>query len=403
MSLYLCKGKQFFPKCKAEFAKCFVFAYIFFYAWLFLCFFCTFAGMKLHIFNPEHDIALACNLAQFTPPHAARQLRADLGFLPALWADDGDFVLVDNVESALIGKRHLTRYMADVCFVGIDSLKQMQEMNVTPSPWGWDKALAHRLRKAGLTNAVPSDDKLGAIRIMSSRRWAAEHLLKPLVASDNRYVGEAIHTTTFPAEITALPRVLKAPWSSSGRGIRYEMTPADTARHTSWARNVISRQTGLMVEPYFNKVEDFGMEFESLSDGTIVYRGLSLFRTTNGAYNGSIIATEKAKQQLLSRYVSADLLQLTQNRITNILTGLLKNFYEGPFGVDMMIVTYNGEIKLHPCVELNLRRTMGHVALSFDCDETMPQRLMRIYFTEGHYKMRLLTTGENLLNTSMMK
>ena len=403
MSLYLCKGKQIFPKCKAEFAKCFVFAYIFFYAWLFLCFFCTFAGMKLHIFNPEHDIALACNLAQFTPPHAARQLRADLGFLPALWADDGDFVLVDNVESALIGKRHLTRYMADVCFVGIDSLKQMQEMNVIPSPWGWDKALAHRLRKAGLTNAVPSDDKLGAIRIMSSRQWAAEHLLKPLVASDNRYVGEAIHTTTFPAEITALPRVLKAPWSSSGRGIRYEMTPTDTARHTSWARNVISRQTGLMVEPYFNKVEDFGMEFESLSDGTIVYRGLSLFRTTNGAYNGSIIATEKAKQQLLSRYVSADLLQLTQNRIINILTGLLKNFYEGPFGVDMMIVTYNGEIKLHPCVELNLRRTMGHVALSFDCDETMPQRLMRIYFTEGHHKMRLLTTGENLLNTSMMK
>ena len=56
--------------------------------------------MKLHIFNPEHDIALASNLANFTAPHAGRQLRANLGFLPALWAADGDAVLVDDVASA---------------------------------------------------------------------------------------------------------------------------------------------------------------------------------------------------------------------------------------------------------------------------------------------------------------
>lgn len=30
---------------------------------------------KLHIFNPEHDIALASNLSNFTAPHAGRQLR----------------------------------------------------------------------------------------------------------------------------------------------------------------------------------------------------------------------------------------------------------------------------------------------------------------------------------------
>ena len=33
---------------------------------------------KLHLFNPEHDIALAANLAHFTAPLAGRQLRADL-------------------------------------------------------------------------------------------------------------------------------------------------------------------------------------------------------------------------------------------------------------------------------------------------------------------------------------
>ena len=56
--------------------------------------------MKLHIFNPEHDLALASNLSNFTAPHAGRQLRADLGYIPALWAKDDDYVLVENVEQA---------------------------------------------------------------------------------------------------------------------------------------------------------------------------------------------------------------------------------------------------------------------------------------------------------------
>ena len=35
--------------------------------------------MTLHVFNPEHDIALASNLSNFTAPHAGRQLRAPCG------------------------------------------------------------------------------------------------------------------------------------------------------------------------------------------------------------------------------------------------------------------------------------------------------------------------------------
>ena len=56
--------------------------------------------MTLHIFNPEHDIALAANLENFTAPHAGRQLRHDLGFLPSLWAAEGDAVLVENPQQA---------------------------------------------------------------------------------------------------------------------------------------------------------------------------------------------------------------------------------------------------------------------------------------------------------------
>lgn len=42
-----------------------------------------------------------------------------------------------------------------------------------------------------------------------------------------------------------------------------------------WVGNIIYRQGGVTVEPYYNKVMDFGMEFEMV-DGKVLYRGLSL-------------------------------------------------------------------------------------------------------------------------------
>ena len=60
----------------------------------------------------------------------------------------------------------------------------------------------------------------------------------------------------------------------------------------------------------------------------------------------------------------------------------------GPFGIDMMIV--KGEkYGLHPCVEINLRRTMGHVALSLSPTDDDVVRVMRIEYNEGQYRMKI--------------
>ena len=58
------------------------------------------------------------------------------------------------------------------------------------------------------------------------------------------------------------------------------------------------------------------------------------------------------------------------------------------FGVDMMVV--KGErFLLHPCVEINLRRTMGHVALALTPTDDEMVRVMRIEFADGRYKMKV--------------
>ncbi|MBR1469372.1 MAG: hypothetical protein IJ605_04595 [Prevotella sp.] len=364
--------------------------------------------MKLHIFNPEHDIALAANVRRFTAPHAARQLRSDVGFIPALWADDGDFVVVDDVEMAVRRSRHLKPYVADVLYLTTDDLREMVELNgsvqhLDVQPWGWDQGVAEVLRKAGLGDFCLSDKQLRDIRELSGRQWAAANLLPTLrqnlpfpTVGESQFVAREADLAFSESH----PLVLKSPWSSSGRGIRYANDRQQWERNLTWARRVIRQQGGIMVEPFYDKVKDFAMEFETMDNGTAVYKGLSLFTTKNGAYTGNIIATERAKRDILSKFIPENALDILKNAIIELVqTELLnRHTYAGPFGIDMMIVrTENDETAVHPCVELNLRRTMGHAALSIACDETMPQRVMRLEYTD-RYRLKIVNTNENVVD-----
>ena len=238
---------------------------------------------KLHIFNPEHDIALASNLTNFTAPHAGRQLRADLGFLPALWADEGDYVLVEDADYAALAYRRATKgRKCRVEWVTKSQLSSLPLLSV--SPWGWDAALRHQLLRYGVdASLLPSEQQVAEIRQLSHRQTAA--LLLPSLRIDGT-VGEAVFCQSVAAveqQLSLHPRlVLKAPWSSSGRGLRF-INGQLSEYHLGWLRNLLTSQGGVMAEPYYDKVKDFGMEFIADADGTIRYEGLSLFHTVNGA------------------------------------------------------------------------------------------------------------------------
>lgn len=368
--------------------------------------------MKLHVFNPEHDIALAVNKAFFTPPHAGRQLRADLGFIPALWADNADLVLVDDVETAEEAVRHVKKFAHAVQFVSKDDLRKLDFSSFSDfkvEPWGWDSAIRHQLVKANesLEAVIPSELSIAAMRKMSNRRFAAEKVLPRLCALDDRLVGESRYCATIDVALDCLQKncgvVLKSPWSSSGRGVRYVESSTATEHQMGWMKNVIAQQGSIMVEPRYNKVLDFGMEFRAGDDGTVEYCGLSLFETRNGAYVGSVLATEADKRDMLSQYVDMDLLDGVKENLQAVLCSEMAGIYTGAFGVDMMAVAKNNGsgFLLHPCVELNLRRTMGHVALALTPTPFEPQRLMSIYYADK-YRMRIQTLTDNLLNTEVV-
>lgn len=345
--------------------------------------------MKLLVFNPEHDLALAANLSNFTAPHAGRQLRADLGFVPAIWAAANDFVLVENVEDAERRFLRLTRRPFGR-FIAKELLCKLQFSAV--DVWGWDLAIRAYLLRWGVDAAVmPTVTQIDAIRQLSHRRHAMQ-LLESLQMPGT--IGRSCETDQMEMIADRLQSgehlVVKAPWSSSGRGVRF-MEGDMNIYDKGWVRHVIEKQGSVMVEPYYNKVKDFGMEFVSDGKGIVSYVGLSLFQTSNGAYTGNILASEDEKEHMISRYISVDLLKAIRQKICTLMGVLLKDRYAGAFGIDMMVVRRDdGDgFLLHPCVEINLRRTMGHVAISLTEHCSGLPKLMKMEYNSNVYKIRI--------------
>lgn len=355
--------------------------------------------MTLHVFNPEHDLALADNQPHFIAPRAARQLRHDLGFLPALWAAQGDAVLVDDVATARAGILQ-AGISADVEWVTRASasrfIRTHSDCLTAISPWGWDLTLRQQLAACGIAETLlPSPKTLADIRAMSHRAWAARHLLGPLRTIGGT-IGRSWQIHHAEEAVAALPScrsiVLKAPWSSSGRGIRYVFeyeygdVPQIAPPVANWIANIVRRQGSIMLEPFYEKVIDLGMEFRSDGNGCVDYLGLSLFDTLNGAYTGNMLGTEEDKQRVVSQYVAPHLLHDIQAAACRILAPMLHGIYAGPLGIDMMVVRQNDQYLLHPCVELNLRNTMGHVALSLSRHTDRNTGSMKIVY-DGNYRV----------------
>lgn len=323
--------------------------------------------MKLFVFNPENDLALANNQWNFIAPASARKMRLDLESLPVWWTASDDRVWVSrNPEHFYFGQLQLTDRF---------TVAPAGETVAGVEPWGWSPLLAAQLRQAGVdVSLLPDEVKMKALREYSGRAYAVSVLEQLRAAASGHpkwadsLCGRSFFCTT-TEQIDELfrqyPRtILKAPWSGSGKGLRLGTSSLE-APLTGWCSRLIREQGGVVVEPLYNKVCDLACEFYSDGAGHVYYEGLSLFSTTHqGAYSGNRVATETEKEEILSEWLDLRLLDWVSCELIYILESGPGRAYRGPLGVDMMVCrSDDGEFLLHPCVEINLRMTMGLVAL----------------------------------------
>ncbi|MCD8166460.1 MAG: hypothetical protein LUE93_10275 [Bacteroides sp.] len=88
-----------------------------------------------------------------------------------------------------------------------------------------------------------------------------------------------------------------------------------------------------------------------------------------GAYVGNMLLASEQIEAWLAGYVGKRNLRLLHQEIVPLLSAEIGPYYQGPFGVDMMICRFNEKpfFRILPCVEVNLRMNMGMLTRTF-CD-----------------------------------
>ncbi len=309
---------------------------------------------KVYFFNPDNDVALAADpRTRFTPPAAALELRRSGALLPMWWCGEGDEVLVES-DAALAGADRLRERHDALRGTAVRRASDDFEA----SPWGWSATSARIMSEAGAAG-VPAPEVIERLREISHRRTSIA--LASAMGADERIVARECRTTQEALDaIDALDgrAIVKQPWSSSGRGV---MAADEMSREKLVAviGGTVRRQGSIMVEPHLRREADFAALF--VSDGRRVeWRGVSVFATDDaGTYCGNIVAP----QSELMKRIKPDITGAVAGA-ERYLTETVAPYYKGWMGVDMLAYRDgSGRLQLDPCVELNLRMTMGVAAM----------------------------------------
>lgn len=315
---------------------------------------------KIYLFNPDHDLALASQSAKFMPKANIVTMAHDLACLPFWWAKKKDGVAVPAGAADEFSRIHAeTIQKAGVDFVSLGHPGMYH-------PWGWNQSLVHKLSLAGVAkDTLPDSTYLKHIRDLSGRHNGIE-MLKQITKEYQEVIGKA-HICRSVAEVESLINrwktiLLKAPWSGSGKGLFRTSSLEWNKNVAGWVERIIRSQGFVVTEPYYNRVIDFATEFY-IDNGNIEFCGYSLFNTdVHGYYKGNVLLTDAEIEQKISEYMPVELLHGIVQSQLNWLNIHIVPYYNGYVGIDMMIVNEQGMMKCHPCVEINLRMTMGMVA-----------------------------------------
>lgn len=321
-----------------------------------------------HLFNPENDLALGIGCRNYTPPPHAAALHRAGSLFPMWWAKDGDRILAHysfDDDAAMLRERF-----------GLKGEIGYAPCVTKAQPWGWSLDAKRQFISAAGINAtgsadfLPTDTDIELWRQLSHRRSSIRILSEldmdidlPIETSDAEIVTdtESLHPGCF----------IKSPWSSSGRGV-FNAGNLDKETLRKRAEGIINRQGSVIVERGLNKTMDFATLFYS-DNGTVRFQGLSMFTALQrGMYAGNIVASQNVIEDMLSSHLNLDELHLIILKLEKILTEMAGKTYTGWMGVDMMTHISDGKEIIMPCVELNLRMTMGVAAMKI-AERLQPQ------------------------------
>jgi len=336
--------------------------------------------MNLHFFNPGHEAAVFNGSPFYVAPANVRLMQREFAFLPAWYAQSDDFVLVEqNFDFSFF--ENLTNYFPNLpqpvsCnqnfILNFNNSKYDFNGSVNALCWGISPAAIHFFEKIQTKNEinlrVPKWEN--EFRNLCSRQTANDCMvyLKNKIPQIKVAVPQFINSMQTLENVIDNSRgtlIAKLPFSSSGRGI----LKIDSNNFSRATRQIINgwlrRQGSICVEPKYEKIMDFALEFFCERGINISFVGYSHFETDKkGSYIGNFLDSQKNIENKILQYIDNKLFTKIKIELQNFLNEKYKN-YTGFLGIDMLIYIFENQYFIYPCVEINMRANMGILAINF--------------------------------------
>ncbi len=334
---------------------------------------------KLHIANTffEHELS-STHMGSLSHEMRRTPIHLQLQFLPYLYADPSDALVVSDSP--------------DPCY--LNTLKQ----------WNLPKLQLYRFEDT----SIPSYDQIenwGASQLIDS--WAKTHHqsytipMWPLVKEMNSKSFSFEHTPHLPhaallhhaeealswLDSFSGPKILKTCFGLSGTG-HFFIEPSTSLQHIlSFLNHEWKQGRPVIAEPRVDRTFDFSTQWIIAPKSAITYLGATVcLNDQRGKYVASLVGEEAS---LFGAHLP--FLEQHQAIAHKLLIQLANLGYIGNIGFDAMLYHHQRELKLHPIVEINARKTMGYASL----------RLQQKYFPGKTLTIRFGTGPEGLLPASL--
>ncbi len=336
----------------------------------------------IFLYNPWNEMAIADGGNGFLPNQTIKTMAEELAPLLWVFTKAEDIVIVNQKPDLEWISRLRSQISSIPKFHTLNETTEKIRKQEFPidniEPWGWSPRLLKILES--LLPHVPKP-KINspnyrwnsAYKDFYGRKTALKVLslfLKSYPENRKMFIpDEHIPEIVYHIhDIQALLKrwnkiVVKAPHSSSGRGIL-------PITHHELNQNILQRiqqsinQSGYaMCEPYLDVVAQISLQFQIDSENCRPVSIQAFESSPKGNYVGNYVGkfpvTHQSKE-FLSKIDWNDF----SNKLATILWKInTQNYYHGFFGIDTLLYkTSNGELKLNPCSEINLRKNMGLVA-----------------------------------------
>jgi uncharacterized ferritin-like protein (DUF455 family) len=320
---------------------------------------------NVYWFTPDAEAAMAHGLdgRGFSPRKEVEQLAFDLDPLPIFLARRDDVVLLRQQPSpAHLRKLHDHGFeipeleiLSASGQIRDDSLQRSRKLNEL-RPWAWCPQSARLLSALGGERVRWQE---ATRQLFSKARQAEDLAMDSSVCRSDEDVLQAVHGLKSRG---CLELVAKSPFGAAGQK-NQKFTDLETAR--PWILRVLERQGRILIEPWFDRVFDFSVQYEMGEAGLRRLAYVQLENDRRGQFQACVVRGKFCRNisSEIAKFLMGGALTTYEAQTAKKLEDWLRAAsYQGPVGVDAFVHRLmDGSLALRPIVEVNPRFTMGRL------------------------------------------